>query len=78
MFGSTKRPGMRGTSSLNMGAYYGYGSDQLIVSPTANAVQAAVAPTETSPLYKFGMSPTLWALAAIGGVFAYRHFKKKS
>lgn len=76
MFGSTKRPGMRGTNSINMGAYYGYGSDQLIVA--SNAVPAATAQAaDTSPLYKFGMSPTLWGLAALAGIFAYRHFKKR-
>ncbi len=81
MFGSQKRPGMRGTNSLNMGAYYGYGSDQLIVSPSVmtatNNVQAAT--TTTSPLYKWGMSPMLWALAAaaVGGGYLYLKKRKR-
>lgn len=43
------------------------------VTPGAPAAPAV----ETSVLYKFGMSPMLWGLVAVGGVGAFLYFKKK-
>lgn len=80
MFGSQSRPGMRGTSSLNLGSLGGsvLGTDpdveHVIETVTAPAPVVQTAPAPVAPA---GMSNTKKALIAAGVLAAAYYFLKR-